>query len=382
MTSSPNTRPFTVDIHTHHYPPSYISHLTSRTTVPYIHAPTSPTSTSAPRLIILPSDDDASLPQSQRGRPLTSAFSSIDEKLAFMDAHNIDTAVISLANPWLDFLEDSELATQVARDVNDDFQRMCAESRGRLFAFGVLPLSGPVEGVVGEVRRLKGLEHMRGVIMGTSGLGRGLDDPRLEEVWTALEETDTLVFLHPHYGLPAEAYGVEHQQGGYGHVLPLAIGFPVETTIAVAKMWLSGVFDRHPRLKMLLAHSGGTLPFLAGRLESCVAHDRVLKERWKGETKRSIWDVLQKNIFLDAVVYSEVGLKCAIEASGARGAERLMFGTDHPFFPPLDSNETQWLSVGLNTKAVESAFEPHQRDQVAAVMGVNAARILDLPVGR
>jgi predicted TIM-barrel fold metal-dependent hydrolase len=99
--------------------------------------------------------------------------------------------------------------------------------------------------------------------------------------------------------------------------------FPMETTIAVARMLLSSVFDRHHSLTLLLAHSGGTLPFLAGRLESCIAHDAHLKKAGKLEKRRDIWDVLKKNVLLDAVVYSSIGLRAAV---GASGEDRLLFG--------------------------------------------------------
>lgn len=98
--------------------------------------------------------------------------------------------------------------------------------------------------------------------------------------------------------------------------------FPMETTIAVARMLLSQVFDRHPTLTLLLAHSGGTLPFLAGRLESCILHDAHLRDH-DMLPRRDIWDVLKENILLDAVVYSKLGLQGAVEASGA---DRVLFG--------------------------------------------------------
>lgn len=63
--------------------------------------------------------------------------------------------------------------------------------------------------------------------MGTKGIGNGLDDPVLDPVWEAIEIAGLVVFLHPHYGVGAEAYGKQEN----GHVLPLALGFPFETTI-------------------------------------------------------------------------------------------------------------------------------------------------------
>lgn len=333
----PNMSRPIVDIHTHVYPPSYLDMLRARKTVPYVH---DPPSGAASRLIILSSDDNPSIPLDQRGRPVDSSYSDIAVKLAFMRRHGIATSVVSLANPWLDFLAPDEAETWAER-VNDDLEALCARvnreadpegtralhEKETLFAFGALPLSAPRAGIVAkEIVRLKTLPHMRGVIMGTSGLGKGLDDPGLEPIWAVLEDTKTLVFLHPHYGLPDAAFGGPDATDRYGHVLPLALGFPLETTIAVTRMLLAGVFDRFPRLKILLAHSGGTLPFLAGRIESCIAHERKFIANG-GDTRgplRNVWDVLKTNIFLDAVVYGEAGLKAAVHAAG--GADRLLFG--------------------------------------------------------
>ncbi|KAJ9203955.1 hypothetical protein DTO164E3_2309 [Paecilomyces variotii] len=378
-----------VDIHTHVYPQSYIDMLRSRKTVPYVHDPAS----GAPsRLIILSSDDSESIPLDQRGRPVDSSYSDINVKLAFMRRHGITTSVVSLANPWLDFVEPEE-AQIWAEKINDDLEATCAKvnsaadpdgvralhEKETLFAFGALPLSAASADIVAqEIARLKTLPHLRGVIMGTSGLGKGLDDPGLDPIWKALQDTDTLLFLHPHYGLPDEAFGGPEATDRYGHVLPLALGFPLETTIAVTRMLLAGVFDRFPRLKILLAHSGGTLPFLAGRIESCIAHERKFIANG-GDTKgpsRSVWDVLKTNIYLDAVVYGEAGLKAAIHAAG--GPDRLLFGTDHPFFPPLDGKEEEpWLSVTTNYKAIDATLAG-DTDSIKAVLGGNAVRILDL----
>ncbi|KAL0253143.1 hypothetical protein SLS55_010595 [Diplodia seriata] len=366
----------TVDVHTHVYPPSYMALLRSRTTVPYIrNFPDAPDSA---RLIILPGEDSASTPSTSRGRPIGPEYHSIAHKLAFMDAHHISASVISLANPWLDFLtDDPAAAARTASAINDEIEALCAAHPRRLYHFATLPLSASAAAVCAEIARIAdgSLPHCRGVIIGTSGLGAGagLDDPLLEPVWAALAEGDLLAFVHPHYGLPAGVYG-PRAAAEYGHVLPLAVGFPVETTVAVARMLLGGVWERHGALKVLLAHSGGTLPFLAGRIESCVAHDGHLKGVGRTERMRSLWEVLRTNVYLDAVVYSELGLKAAVEASGK---DRIMFGTDHPFFPPLDGEETEWLSVKTNYAAIKQAFDG---DELAAeaVLGGNAARILKL----
>ncbi|KEY71845.1 hypothetical protein S40285_01152 [Stachybotrys chlorohalonatus IBT 40285] len=366
-----------VDVHTHMYPSSYIKILETRSTIPIVRSfPQTPD----PRLILLEAEvksleiatnDPSAKPP---GRPLTSHYASLDQKVHFMDTHGIDVSVVSLANPWLDFVDASE-SGGMANSVNDEFSAMCQQHPGRLYFFATLPLTAPLQTIKEAIEYAKSLKYCRGVILGTSGLGKGLDDPELLPIFEALAAARLTIFLHPHYGLPNDVWG-PRASAEYGHVLPLALGFPMETTIAVTRMFLAGVFDQVRDLRMILAHSGGTLPFLAGRIESCIFHDGHLVAEGKvGKGRRSVWDVLTEQIYLDAVIYSEVGLKAAIHASGA---DRLLFGTDHPFFPPLTSDEQgEWESVSLNAAAVAKAVGEGSAD-ADAIMGSNAVRILRL----
>ncbi|KAE8444897.1 hypothetical protein EG329_014145 [Mollisiaceae sp. DMI_Dod_QoI] len=365
MASSKST---VVDIHTHVYPPSYIELLKSRDSIPYIRSfPPS----SALRLVILPAEDTES---TSRGRPVGAEYYDITKKIEFMDKHSIDISVISLANPWLDWVPAAE-AAKAAEEINNEVNEECGRYPGRLFAFGTLPLSGGTDVIAKEISRLKELKYMRGIILGTTGLGKGLDDPELLPIFQALQDAKLPIFLHPHYGLPSSVWG--ERASDYGHVLPLALGFPLETTIAVTRMILSGVFEKVPELQMILAHSGGTLPFLAGRIESCIEHDAHLKAEGKlGKGRKTVWEILKKNIYLDAVIYSEVGLGAAIQASGQ---DRIMFGTDHPFFPPLEGDNEIWASVETNYKAIFGALGSESKGASAA-LGGNAVRVLNLSI--
>ena len=283
-----------------------------------------------------------------------------------MDNHSIKRSIISLANPWLDFLAADE-SPEWARKINDELNTICDGTGQRLNAFATLPLTASTDEVVEEVRRVKGLKMMKGVIMGTGGLGQGLDDPQLDHVWRVIEETQTVIFLHPHYGLPNEVFGPKASE--YGHVLPLALGFPMETTIGFTRMYLSGVFDRFPRLKILIAHAGGAIPFLGGRVESCVQHERHFHDPVLGASrkpKRGLAEILRTNVWLDAVTYSTAGVKSAVDVVGA---DRVLFGTDHPFFPPLQKTVMQeWDSVSTNVQAIRGAYPKDEKgyDKIVA----------------
>jgi aminocarboxymuconate-semialdehyde decarboxylase len=150
----------------------------------------------------------------------------------------------SSANPWLDFLSASE-ANSLAKELNEDLEKFCSSSpklycpsfRGkppkkRLYGLGLLPLvpGASSSDVLEAITQVSSLPHLKGVIMGTKGLGRGLDDAELEPVWQAIERDGLVVFLHPHYGVPSSMWGERDN----GHVLPLALGFPFETTIVRA----------------------------------------------------------------------------------------------------------------------------------------------------
>lgn len=159
-----------------------------------------------------------------------------------MDRHAIDISIVSSANPWLDFLPPSDAHT-LATELNDDLEAYCATAPTlttsptlkRLYAFGLLPLVPqiPISALLSTVDQIARSQYLKGIIMGTKGIGKGLDDPDLEPVWAALAKAGMVVFLHPHYGVDASAWGDQEN----GHVLPLALGFPFETTVVRSNLF-------------------------------------------------------------------------------------------------------------------------------------------------
>ncbi|KAJ7180306.1 amidohydrolase 2, partial [Mycena crocata] len=374
-----------VDIHTHVYLPRYCSLLRSRTTVPRILA-SNRDGKPDDRLLILDHEPSG-------GRPVGPQYWDRDEKIKFMDRHGIDLSVVSTANPWLDFLPASEAKT-LAYQLNEDLEQYCADSPAlspslkRLYGFGLLPLVPEIStaALLATIEQISKLSYLKGIIMGTRGIGKGLDDEALDPVWAALEEKKLVVFLHPHYGVDEKAWGDKDN----GHVLPLALGFPFETTIATTRLILAGVFDRFPSLRLLLAHSGGALPQLSSRLASCIEHDPVVASRLKHDAR---WYL--GKLYFDAVAYGpeELGFVSDVIARAERfesgtavgasttadrtlGSKRMLFGTDHPFFPPLQSTE-KWKSVVENLQAIDDVNGWGQEEK-NGVRGGNALSLFNL----
>ncbi|KAG9032235.1 hypothetical protein FRB95_001714 [Tulasnella sp. JGI-2019a] len=391
-------RSILVDVHSHVYLPRYATYLRSRTSVPRILTRTTPQGQKEDRLIIL--DDEPS-----GGRPVGPQYWDRGEKLKFMDKHGINISVVSSANPWLDPLPADEAIT-LASELNTELESYCSSSPSlssssklkRLYGLGLLPLvrNVPVPTILESITQISKLPHLRGLIMGTRGLGKGLDDDALHPVWEAIEKESLVVFLHPHYGI---GEGKEWGEKDNGHVLPLALGFPMETTCAITKLILSGVYDRHPKLKIMLAHSGGALSQLSSRIASCIAHDPVFT------SSKLIHDFRYYvgKLWFDAVAYgpdelefvsSTIGrhymhaksddapIKVTAEGTLSNkktGSRRLLFGTDHPFFPPIGDGASgaKWQSVVENLKAIDEVT-PWSDDEKDGVRGKNAVELFNL----
>jgi predicted TIM-barrel fold metal-dependent hydrolase len=294
-----------VDVHSHLYPRRYIDVLRTRTEVPLIAG-----DPGQERFVIF--DHERA---SGTGRPIDSTYWDVREKLAFMDRHGIDQSVISIGNPWLDPI-DSDQALDLARQLNRDLASLEGDTGGRLCALGVLPageISNALE-VAAEIVREPGLH---GVITGPRPCGRMLDDQELEPLWELFDSTRLPVFLHPHYGAAMD------DLAGYGHALPVGIAFPFETTVAIARLAFGGVLHRFPQLKLMAAHGGGTIPYLAGRLDAAWRSDPSTHQRLPVPPSTEL-----ARVAADAVLYHARAMRAAADLVGT---SMLMFGTDHPF---------------------------------------------------
>ena len=149
---------------------------------------------------------------------------------------------------------------------------------------------------------------------------------------------------------------------GYGHAMLIALGFPFETTTAVTRLILGGVLERHPDITLILAHSGGTLPFLSGRLDICTQID--------GKSSRNLempFSRYLKKLYYDAVAYNRSNLLCTLDLVGP---DRVFFGTDHPF---------GIADPAACKKAIQEATS--SEEQASAILGDNAKSWLEGAMG-
>ena len=147
----------------------------------------------------------------------------------------------------------------------------------------------------------------------------------------------------------------------------------METTVAVSRLIVSGAVDRFPNLKLLISHAGAALPSLIGRLDSCVEHDAAVSNRLLHKPT----DYL-KRFYFDAISYGSASLDCLISLVGH---DRIMFGTDNPFFAPLAVPHDQLAESDVSwpsTTKVREVVVGLGEDEAKCVLSNNATRILGL----
>jgi len=317
-----NDRAGIVDVHSHFYPRWYIEKLKKREVIPRVSE-----DSDGEKFVIF---EEEELPGNV-GRPITADYWSLEAKLGFMDKHGIDQTILSLGNPWLDpFDEEDGLAT--ARYLNEDFAKLASQTGGRVLGMGALPPHSP-NNVATVIREIESQGDIYGAITGTLIAGKTFDDPELDVVWAALEETGVPLLVHPHRGAAMD------ELEGFGHAMPVAVGFPLETTIALARLVFAGVLHRYPGVRVVGSHGGGTIPFLAGRLDAGWRSDPLLVDAMPTPPS----EVLDR-LFLDAVLYHPRALLAAADLVGVK---HLLFGTDHPF---------SISDPAINIEAIREAF--------------------------
>ena len=192
---------------------------------------------------------------------------------------------------------------------------------------------------------------LRGVQISTYVAGTELGDAALAPFWEAADGLGAVVFMHP--------LGFSHGERFREFYLNNAIAHPLESALAVASLVFNGVLHRHPRLKLVVAHGGGYLPFHPSRLD----HAWKVRPECRVHIDRPPSEYI-KQIYVDTVVYTP---ESVAQLVGMVGAEHVLLGTDYPF----DMGEDDPVGLVERTAGLSD-------DERAAICGGNAARLLGI----
>ena len=281
------------------------------------------------------------------GAPLPVARGMYDNevRLAEMDAQGVDHHAISLP-PFLmgSTCDDAGLVVELVRRGNDALAELVA-GQDRLHGLVGVPVGFP--DAAAEVRRGLGELGMRGAAIGSRGAGRDLDDPVNAPVWELLSQRQVFTFLHPS--------GVPDGPRLKDYWFPQLVGYPMETAIATARLAF-GVLEKTP-FPLCLAHGGGCLPSLRGRLD--MGWDRKPVTHVTSVPPSRIFD----RLYYDTAVFDDAILRRILEDVGPG---QVLTGTDYPF----DLAERDPVGV-----AGRAGLAPQDLE---LVLGTTAARLLGL----
>lgn len=269
--------------------------------------------------------------------------SDITDKLKTMDRNSIDVTVLSPNDPGPErFGPDGPL---VARMLNDFIAAQTHDHPDRFVGLCELPLNHETEAKAELERAIHELD-MRGVLLYSNLDGRHPDEPAFEWLFAHAESMQIPLYLHP-------AYPVTYDQVE-GRNLVGALGLMFDTTIALARIILSGLLDRYPTLKIVCPHVGGALPYLVGRLD----HQTMVLNRGAENLSQAPSEYLQ-NIWFDTVSPWPAAVRYGLEMVGS---SQLMFASDHP-----------WVDPDIITSIVDDL--PISDVERANIYGGNAARL-------
>jgi aminocarboxymuconate-semialdehyde decarboxylase len=279
--------------------------------------------------------------------PLARSQHDAGVRLAEMDEIGVSHHAVSLP-PFLfcSTADDGELARDVVGRGNTELAAYVAAGQGRLVALGSVPLGWP--GAAAQARRCLDELGMAGIAIGSRGAGRDLDDPVNDELWELLAERRVFVFLHPS--------GVPDAQRQRDFYLAQLVGYPMETALAVARLVFGRVLERFD-LTLCLAHGGGCLPAIRGRM------DMGWRNKDVAHTTARPPSFYTGRLYYDTAVFDPILLRRLTEDVGAG---HVLLGTDHPF--ELRDAEPQASIAAAGLPAAESR----------AILWDNAAKLLGL----
>src|SRR5687767_14435138 len=281
-------------------------------------------------------------------RAAVQEFVDVDGILAAQDEAGVDRVLLCPWVPLLYYDAEPEDGLERARIQNEALAALVRAHPHRIAALGAAPLQAP-ELATDEVRRLMGEGVLKGVEVAASVRGVFLGDDRFEPFWEAAEETGALVFIHP----TTRGFNLPAFQDYY---LWNTVANPLETATTAAHMVVAGVMERHPELRVLLAHGGGALLAVRGRMR----HAHGFQPQARARLSESPEDSIRRFRF-DTLTHDDALLRALIDYVGP---ERVLLGSDYPF----DMGDAR------HVETVRALSLPP--DHEAAILAGNAERML------
>lgn len=240
------------------------------------------------------------------------------DRVKVMDEAGIEISVLSLTDPGIQGIEDAKIAIELASKTNAFLAEKISKNPKRFRGFACLALQDPMEAAKELERCVSQYAFVGGLINGQTQ-GSYLDEEKFHPFWKKVEELNVPIYLHP--GNPqhvSASYKNQHELAG-----PLW-GWTVETGTHALRLVFSGLFDRFPKIKIILGHLGETLPYLLWRLDSrwdIIKHPKNLKKPPS--------QYIRENFYVTTSGMCSNGpLMCAIQELGE---ERVMFSVDYPY---------------------------------------------------
>src|SRR6185312_894981 len=245
------------------------------------------------------------------------AWFDLDEQFAHMDTLGHHVSAFGSIGPFSVHFSDlpSSEGREAAIRWNEEMAAMVRSHPGRFAASAAVPLVD-TEIAVAVLDDAVGRLGLTGVnLPGSIGDDPRIDAERLEPFYARVEELDLPLFLHPTDAVFADALT------GYDGSLHLSLGRVIEVSVAAMRLVLSGMMERHPKLKIVMSHTGGALPYQSGRMDKNTPKAKLPKPA----------STYLKRMYTDTVSPHSAGMKFAIEYYGI---DNVMYGTDYPCWDP------------------------------------------------
>ncbi len=287
------------------------------------------------------------------GREIRSAVHELVDPQGLLRVQSewgVDRTVVSPWVPLLRYDEEPSEALRSGRIYNEALGNLVRAHPQHLSALGTVPLQDP-ELASQELETAVREYGLGGVEVAASVRGVYLGDDRFRPFWAAAEDAGAIVFIHPTTrGFDAPAFA--------DYYLWNAVGNPLETTISAAHLVMAGVLEAHPRLTVILAHGGGALPALRGRLRHAYRVQPQARSRLRDSPEASI-----RRLYFDTVVHDPDVLRALVDYAGP---EHVLLGSDYPFDMGVDRPVDPVRALALDPEAEVN------------ILGGNAVRLFGL----